>query len=154
MCVKKEVQVKVSSVNNISSRSHFQATATATATTTNPVTQKEANFEKSRALIALGVLGVASIALYALNSKSAETIKKAVKPTVKKVKTNFSKKVPSKRRGQEALRQYQYELNLRKLESLHTRILNNEFDGKTRLAMEQIQRNHIQLAKAVGCLKI
>ena len=34
------------------------------------------------------------------------------------------------------------------------KILNNEFDGKTRLAMEQIQRNHIQLAKAVGCLKI
>lgn len=151
MCVKKEVQVKVSSVNNISSRSHFQAK---TKTTTNPVTQKETSFEKSGALIALGVLGVASIALYALNSKSAETIKKAVKPTVKKVKTNFSKKVPSKRRGQEAFRQYQYELNLRKLESLHTRILNNEFDGKTRLAMEQIQRNHIQLAKAVGCLKI
>ena len=71
-----------------------------------------------------------------------------------KVKTNFSKKVPSKRRGKEAFRQYQYELNLKKLESLHARILNNEFDGKNRAAMEKIQRNHIQLAKAVGCLKV
>ena len=143
--------MKISSVNNVSNRSHFQAKAK---TTTNPVTQAETNCEKKGALIALGILGIASLALYALNTKNAGTIKKATRPAAQKVKTNFSKRVPSKKRGQEAFRQYQYELNLRKLESLHTRILNNEFDGKSRLAMEQIQRNHIQLAKAVGCLKV
>ena len=143
--------MKISSLNSISNRSHFQAT---NKKTTNPVTQTERNSEKKGALIALGILGVATVALYALNTKDTNAIKKAVKPTSQKVKTNIAKKVPTKRRGQEAVRQYQYELNLRKLESLHTRILNNEFDGKNHQAMERIQRNHIQLAKAVGCLKV
>ena len=151
MCVKKEVQVKISSLNSISSRSHFQAT---NKKTTNPVTQTERTSEKIGALIALGILGIASVALYALNTKNPEAVKKAAKPAAQKVKTNFAKKVPSKKRGLEAVRQYQYELNLRKLESLHERILNNEFNGKNHQAMERIQRNHIQLAKAVGCLKV
>lgn len=142
--------MKISAVNNLVKRSHFQATKKVTNSIKKETQQRD---NKSLGLIILGGIGVASVALYALSQKKPNVVKN-VQDTVAKTKTNIKRKVPSKKRGAQAVRQYQYEMNMRKMESLHARLLTDEFKTKTPEVMQKIQRNAINLAKETGCLKV
>ncbi len=149
--------MKISVVNNIFKRSQLKATKAARKTT-NKATNSIQNSAQEKnipniGLIALGGIGIASVALYALN-KNNPNIAKNIKQQVTKIKPSSAGKVPSKKRGAQAVRQYQYELNMRKMESLHARLLTDEFRDKTPEAMQRIQRNAINLAKETGCLKV
>lgn len=139
--------MKISAINNIVKSSRFQATKK----TTNAIKKEnQQNNAKPLGLMILGGIGVASIALYALKQKQPNVVKNIQNKT----KTNIIRKVPSKKRGAQAVRQYQYEINMRKMESLHARLLTDEFKTKTPEAMQKIQRNAINLAKETGCLKV
>ncbi len=146
--------MKISVVNNVVKRSQFQAAKKQAKTVTNSITtERKQQDSKNIGLFVLGGIGLASVALYALNHKNPN-ITQTVKKQANKAKTSATGKIPSKKRGEQAVRQYQYELSMRKMESLHARLLTDEFKDKTPEAMQKIQRNAIKLAKETGCLKV
>ncbi|MBQ4078023.1 hypothetical protein IJD15_02445 [bacterium] len=142
--------MKINPVNSINNCSHFKALNVQQKN--NTVTIPDSADKKDLTIIALGALGVAAIAVHAVKSKKPQNIHE-LKVKTKKVTTNINKKIYAPKRGAEARRRYLFEQNQRKLESLHQRLFNGEFDGKSPEAMEKIIRNEINLAHATGRLK-
>lgn len=141
--------MKISPVINTNNRSLFKATAQQRPqTATNP----ESTNKRDLALLALGAFGVAAIAIHTIKNNNTKEIH-ALKTKTKQATTNISRKFSSPKRGPEARRRYLYEQNQHKLESLHKRLFNGEFDGKSPEVMEKIIRNEINLAHATGRLK-
>ena len=142
--------MKINPVNSINNSSHFKALNIQQRN--NTVSVPERADKKDLTMLALGTLGIAAIAIHATKSKKPQNVHD-LKAKTKKVTTNINKKIYAPKRGAEARRRYIYEQNQRKLESLHQRLFNGEFDGKSPEAMEKIIRNEINLAHATGRLK-
>lgn len=141
--------MKITPVRNINNCSRFKSSAQ-TQTITQP-TIKTDDENKNLALIGLSALGVAAIAICSARSHGVKNIQD-LKVKTKQVTTNFNKKISAPKRGPEARRRYIFEENQRKLESLHKRFFNGEFDNKSPEVMEKIIRNEIKLANATGRL--
>lgn len=141
--------MKISPVLNINNRSHFKATIQPQSETIK--NNKDTN-KRDLALLALSAFGIAAIAIHTIKNNDSRTAHE-LKARAKKITTNFNKKNYTPKRAAEARRRYIYEQNQRKLESLHKRLFNGEFDGKSPEAMEKIIRNEIKLAHATGRLK-
>ncbi len=145
--------MKICQINNISNRSHFKST-------TPPEKQNKLKIEprtaKAISLAALATIGIATVAIYSTKTKSptkTSKVIKNIKRTKKQPISNPSKQLGTKKRGESALRLYNYQRNQQKMNSLHQRLFNGEFDGKSPRAMEKIRRNEIRLAHNLGCLK-
>ena len=141
--------MKINPVINIKSCSRFKASSVQQKKT---VTAPQEENNRKLAMLALGAFGVAAIAIHTIRNNDSKTAHE-LKARAKKITTNFNKKIYTPKRGAEARRRYIYEQNQRKLESLHQRLFNGEFDGKSPEVMEKIIRNEINLAHATGRLK-
>lgn len=141
--------MKINAINSVNKSSHFKSQHN-----TSVISPTEKLSDGKKQLLGLAALSAAGIACICIAGN--KNVLKNIKSFVEKknrITTNSSLKAIGKKRGPEALRRYNYEEATRKMESLHRRLLNGEFNNKSPEALEKIRRNEIRFAKATGRLK-
>ena len=145
--------MRISSVNSIKNSNHFCAKKTNNEKpVSNPLSQKEKLLKSG--LEGLAIIGAAAVG-YSILKKQGKNPAKIVKNSFDNVKRFLSDKQQSDpiiqklngKRDAEAVKLYKGHAAVKKMNSLHNKLLSGYFDGKPKSVFDALRKNEVKLKR-------